>query len=458
MIWKRRIWLTLLLALALPAGAIAQQVMVTPKGGWIGITIDFVTSYVSEAQRTVVLIREVVEGSPAMAAGIQVGDTVTHLDGRPISQKLFSALTRSLEPGDLVPMTLNREGQTREVVVETGPWPARVTIQNPDVGEWEIKLDSVRGAILQNLDSLRLSFTGLRLDTLGAMSLEILRVPPPLDQSGQIGFVFQWQESFFDTLAVMPEVFTLAPEAALPFDAYLIQSEATDSLKEDLRQVRKALTEVRRRELTRLSELQGVSRGQVGELVRSDELIQKLREEEEALVQEHELLNERIQRLSQEEMKRRWVDNQAEFQEHLELAQRAQMEARVQARELSEERAAAGTQRARAAYEEALALSGRRPLTPLIVGQSFVAGAKLYPMTPWLAEVFQVDEGVVVWEVIEGTPAHEAGLVGGDVIIRVGGEPVSSLEEVRFGMGYFETPLTIRVIRKGDPVEITIRK
>jgi hypothetical protein len=456
MIWKRRNWLVLLLALALSANATGgQEIEVRPQGGWIGITIDFVTSLVNGEERTVAAIVEVVDGSPAMAAGIRVGDTITHLDRKSVSERTFSALTRSLEPGDLVPMTLNREGQTREVVVETRPWPSHLTVVTPDVGEWVIRMDSMKGAILENLDSLRLSFTGIRLDSLGEMSVEIMRAPRASVDSARIGFVFQWSQPFFDTLHAMPNALALVPETALPFEAFLVQSEATDSLKEELRMVRKALTEVRRRELTRLSELQAQGRGQVGGLVRGDDLIQKLREEEEALLEEHAHLNDQIRSRSEEEMKRRWVETQAELEEQMAMAQQAQMESRVRER-MTDQREA--SLRAREAYEEALVLSSRRPLTPLILGQSFVAGAQLYPLTPWLSETFQVDEGVVVWEVLEGTPADEAGLRGGDVIVRVGGEPVSSLEELRFGLGFLQSPLRIRVIRKGEPLEIVIRK
>jgi len=100
----------------------------------------------------------------------------------------------------------------------------------------------------------------------------------------------------------------------------------------------------------------------------------------------------------------------------------------------------------------------RRPLSHIIVGQSFVAGAQLTPLNPGLAEYFQVDRGVLVTEVLDGTPASEAGILAGDVIIRVGTQDVSSLNDLRFGIGYFERPLRLRVIRKGSPMEIVIER
>jgi S1-C subfamily serine protease len=88
------------------------------------------------------------------------------------------------------------------------------------------------------------------------------------------------------------------------------------------------------------------------------------------------------------------------------------------------------------------------------VGRSFVAGAQLAPLNPALGEYFRVEEGVLVMEVVEGTPAQEAGLVAGDVIVRVGSQDVSSLEDLRFGLGYVQGPLTVRVIRKGEALEL----
>ena len=111
--------------------------------------------------------------------------------------------------------------------------------------------------------------------------------------------------------------------------------------------------------------------------------------------------------------------------------------------------------RERALQEE---YESRRPLSYITVGQSFVAGAQLTPLNPGLAEYFSVDEGVLVMEVLDGTPAAEAGMLAGDVIVRVGSENISSLDGLRFSIGYFERPLTLRVIRKGSPVVIVIEK
>jgi S1-C subfamily serine protease len=70
-----------------------------------------------------------------------------------------------------------------------------------------------------------------------------------------------------------------------------------------------------------------------------------------------------------------------------------------------------------------------------------------------------VEEGVLVVGVMDHTPAADAGLQGGDVIVSVGERPVTSLGDFRTGVSVVSRGLLrIRVVRKGEPVEITIRK
>ncbi len=54
-----------------------------------------------------------------------------------------------------------------------------------------------------------------------------------------------------------------------------------------------------------------------------------------------------------------------------------------------------------------------------------------------------------VVRVVEGSPAHRAGLAPEDVIVRIGGEPASSLTEFRIRLG--------RLIRRGRPEMQVVR-
>ena len=103
-------------------------------------------------------------------------------------------------------------------------------------------------------------------------------------------------------------------------------------------------------------------------------------------------------------------------------------------------------------------MMSRESRSPVLMGQNFMLGAQLAPLSPELAEYFPVDEGVFVVQVVEGTPAADARIQAGDIIVRVGGEEITSLADLRIGLTAFEGPLRIRVIRKGEPVEIIIRR
>jgi serine protease DegQ len=63
-----------------------------------------------------VLVLEVVDGSPAAAAGVQPGDVLTKLDDKPLTtvEDLFGEL-RQHHPGDKVNITLIRNGREQQV-------------------------------------------------------------------------------------------------------------------------------------------------------------------------------------------------------------------------------------------------------------------------------------------------------------------------------------------------------
>lgn len=92
---------------------------------------------------------------------------------------------------------------------------------------------------------------------------------------------------------------------------------------------------------------------------------------------------------------------------------------------------------------------------PTVLGQNVVAGAEFTELRPGLAEVFGVDEGILVTEVFDGTPAELAGLRGGDVIARVNGVPILSLSPLRVALS--ESRLVeVTVLRKGDTLTLEL--
>jgi serine protease Do len=66
-------------------------------------------------------------------------------------------------------------------------------------------------------------------------------------------------------------------------------------------------------------------------------------------------------------------------------------------------------------------------------------------------------KGVLVREVRTGTPAEKAGLMAGDVIIKLDGKPVRTLQELREGLrsASGDKPVNIGILRKGSEMNIS---
>jgi putative serine protease PepD len=65
--------------------------------------------------------------SPAAAAGLEPGDTITALDGKPItSTDQFIADLNGYSPGQTVTLTIQRQGDTKKVQVKLGNRPLKI--------------------------------------------------------------------------------------------------------------------------------------------------------------------------------------------------------------------------------------------------------------------------------------------------------------------------------------------
>jgi S1-C subfamily serine protease len=81
------------------------------------------------------------------------------------------------------------------------------------------------------------------------------------------------------------------------------------------------------------------------------------------------------------------------------------------------------------------------------VGMRAIAGAELFELNPELGEMFGTLEGVLVLNASDGTPAANAGLRGGDVIVSADGKPVTSITSLR---------RTIEAVRPGGVVKLEV--
>lgn len=96
---------------------------------------------------------------------------------------------------------------------------------------------------------------------------------------------------------------------------------------------------------------------------------------------------------------------------------------------------------------EALGMAGNR-----------IAGAELQPLTPELGEFFgDVERGLVVLEVLRGTPAARLGLQPGDVIVEAAGHPVTTVRGLRHALTEHASGVVIRWIRRGRSMADTLR-
>lgn len=97
-----------------------------------------------------------------------------------------------------------------------------------------------------------------------------------------------------------------------------------------------------------------------------------------------------------------------------------------------------------------------RPLTPYILGQRVVAGAELTPLNRELAEYFQGEEGLLVLQVLEGSPARDAGMMAGDIVTRIGRRPVRTLDEARAALEGEGGAVQVTLVRKGRTVLLAL--
>lgn len=89
---------------------------------------------------------------------------------------------------------------------------------------------------------------------------------------------------------------------------------------------------------------------------------------------------------------------------------------------------------------------------------SVVAGARLTPVDEDWRELVGVDKGLVVTDVGLGTPAKEAGLRKGDVIVSVDDAPVSSVRVFQRALSISESrSVKLQVVRKGKPQTVVLR-
>ena len=82
-------------------------------------------------------------------------------------------------------------------------------------------------------------------------------------------------------------------------------------------------------------------------------------------------------------------------------------------------------------------------------GRNVLAGAELTPVNEGLAPYFGTERGLLVVDVVEGSPSDHAGLRAGDVVLRIGGTEVATAVEARTALesGWRSPPVAMEILR-----------
>jgi serine protease Do len=97
--------------------------------GWLGVAVQDVTPQMAGAlglkTQNGALVGDVTEGSPAARAGLQRGDVVVEVDGKPVSDSRSLRMTiAEASPGTRVVLGVLHDGARRDVTVMLGEMPA----------------------------------------------------------------------------------------------------------------------------------------------------------------------------------------------------------------------------------------------------------------------------------------------------------------------------------------------
>jgi serine protease Do len=88
-------------------------------------------------------------------------------------------------------------------------------------------------------------------------------------------------------------------------------------------------------------------------------------------------------------------------------------------------------------------------------------GVHIQDLTPELAKAFGLKDsgGVLIGDVSSGTPAAQAGLKKGDVILQVNGQPVNASNQLRVQISQFApgTPIKLQIWRNGGTQDVSLK-
>jgi S1-C subfamily serine protease len=393
--------------------------------GWIGVGVDLnVVGPFSGPTDLVVRIVRTVDGGPAAAVGIVPGDIIRAIDGELLTIEGWQRFAQSLRPGVELRLVVDREGGSRDLRLTTAPRPNLP----PAPTGLTTHLDSVRTSFRTQLefgkgvwasrDYVTLLMTG---DTGRDASARILdRV-----RQNAVGYRSR-PEPMVDVVAPSGQganrySVVWNTDGALPFEYLMLQSPEADSVKSAMVHLRGELNTVVEATRFREQEIREIVELSTRRMGDGDAQLLRLRSD-----------NERVQ----EDLERLAVR----------LAEIGTLE--------RDSRMGSGRN------TPDLTVSPR-PVTASVAGRSFVGGAQFNDLNPQLGTYFGTDRGVLVIQVLSGTPCDEAGLVPGDVVTHVGDTEIESVEGFRAELNRVFAGgrrAELSLLRKGERIAATLSR
>jgi len=412
---------TLTLGLVVSKVDAQDQGVTSSGGGWVGMSVNVALTGPARGTAT---ITEVSDGSPAAKAGLRAGDVLLTINGHGVEDQ-FGGVMMTLRAGDPVKVVVERDGHRQEVQLTAAARP--VEIATTPLWRFSLGSDSMADVMFRAMDSLKLRLIQGKDGLVG-----VITVPGPDDlpvtgdlpapRSIRLRSVGGDAVGVFGTPGTRDVTVQLLPDVRPPFSFYVFRGDRTDSLRSEMDQLNQEIRGLRARRTERLRQL-------ASELPPGQEQADMRRDTE--LLRLNRALDEAGHRASD---------------------LRASMERVAREEAQGQHGHAFG-----AAPRQADPTTAVRPLAPYLLGQNRAAGAEVVNLRPELAEYFQVDGGVLVVDVPEGTPAAQAGIQPGDVLTNVDGRAIRNIQELRMGLSRNGTePLRLTLVRKGRSLEVLL--
>jgi membrane-associated protease RseP (regulator of RpoE activity) len=364
----------------------------------VGVSVVVKTTGDGSGSRTSVTITDVSRGSPADRAGMRAGDVLLSINGQ-------TSFPQNLQPGDSVRIVLEREGRERTVRLTAAPRPAQV-VDAPTLTV-TFRDDAMAERMYLAMDSVR---AGLALGALPRARIVEIRDRVRLRGLDE----------------TVPDMW-LPTEVRPPFGFYIFRGEGHDSLSRAMTELNQDIRRLRALQASRVRELAQSLRADESRIDRDDPELQRLQHAVLDLDRRAAELREAMDRATQRRPGAEYVGPFSPW--------------------MTDESADDPQERGERLF---------RPLDPYLLGQNRAAGAEVVDLRPELAEYFEVEGGVLVVDVPEGTPAALAGIQPGDVLTHIGRAPVLSIQELRQGLAVTSSQIPVTVVRKGRTLQLLL--